>query len=191
MADGGPRRRGAHPPDRRHRRRLEIVERGRARHAAGNADHLRRPAAPPRPVALSRWQGDPLAPDPRCAAPHQGRRRGQDRDRWHMVGRHARGLRRPDRSDPLTAYPRLCRDQAGAEGLFARRPRKAERQSRRRRSLRRALLDRPVLHLAPLSAQRPRRERIAGGLDPHRRSTHPGPGLGGGSGFLAAKRLGA
>jgi hypothetical protein len=73
MADPGAGSGGADPPGRRHRLRLEIRERGRARHAARNPHDLRRPAAPAGPTRCARRQGGPLAADPRRAARHQGR----------------------------------------------------------------------------------------------------------------------
>ena len=75
----GARQGRAAAPDAGPRRRLEGLQRGGARHAAGSADHLRRPAACARPVALPGGQGDPVAATARGAAPHQGRRRRQAR----------------------------------------------------------------------------------------------------------------
>ncbi len=79
LEESGARQRGAAAPDARPRRRVEGGERMRARHAAGGADDLRRPAACARSLALSRGRRHPLAAAPRGAAHHQGRRRRHDR----------------------------------------------------------------------------------------------------------------
>ena len=81
------------------------------------------------------------------------------------------------------------RNQARATLLFAGRPRGDQRQSRRRRPLRRLLRPRPVLRLAAVPAQASTIARHIPGLYHIGASTHPGPGLAGGSGFLLASSL--
>ena len=95
--------------DARPRRRVEGRATRRARHAAGNADDLRRPAACARSVALPAGQGDPVAAAARSAAPHQGRCGGQDRraGRRQMDRGAARSLCRSRRGDPRQPYRRL------------------------------------------------------------------------------------
>ncbi len=104
---------------------------------------------------------------------------------------HARGLCRPDRADPVPPHQGSRPHETRPPGLFARRSRRDERQPCGRRPLRRGLLGidqfflwRPFAH-STNGTSRLRGLRHIGA------STHPGPGLGGGSGFLAAKALGA
>ena len=100
-------RRGrAAAPDARPRRRLQGLQRGGARHAAGDADHLRRTAACARPLALPARQGDPLAAASGSAQAHQGRRRWQacHARRWPVDRRTARGLCRPRRRHSCVAH---------------------------------------------------------------------------------------
>ena len=59
----------------------------------------------------------------------------------------------------------------------------------RRRSLRRLLRHRPVLHVAAVPRLDQSPHPVAR-LHHIGASTHPGPGLGGGSGYLVAKELG-
>ena len=109
LARRGARRRGAPASDARPRRRVQGQQRGGARHAAGSADHLRRPAACARPVALPARQGDPVAAASRGAAHRQGR---CGRDDCRARRRHA-GPRRCARPMP-TASRRSSRSTSTA-----------------------------------------------------------------------------
>ena len=77
---------------------------------------------------------------------------------------------------------------APAHRPVPRRPRGPEPEPRRRRHLRRELRPRPEPHLAPVRA-RPGHRTTIEGLWHVGASTHPGPGLGAGSGYLVAKEL--
>ena len=103
--------------------------------------------------------------------------------RWTEAMREA--FRRPRRGAARRAHRGLRRDRDRAPELFARRSRGDERQSGRRRSLWRLLRARPVLPLAPVEDVN---HRTRSGVYHIGASTHPGPGLGGGSGFLLASR---
>jgi phytoene dehydrogenase-like protein len=104
----------------------------------------------PRP----RGRGDPLDTASRSAASPEGRCGGRNRRagrRW-LERRRARALRRPDRSPACPPYRRLQRIDHCPQVLFARRPAAAQRQPRRRRSLRRVLRHRPILPVAAIAA---------------------------------------
>ena len=85
--------------------------------------------------------------------------------------------------------PNLESSILDARRPLARRPRRRRTSNLvARRPLRRRARARPELPLAAVPA--PARARDAGrGALAHRRSTHPGPGLGGGSGALVAEQL--
>ena len=165
-------------------------ERGGARHAAGGADHLPRPARCARSEPLSRRPVDPVAAAPGSAAFHQGRcgRRDRAAGGWTLDRGGAGEIRRPRRGDPRFAHrqfpQRRHRPQTasaadletlnvnlvggdpyggfcGVDQFFLWRP---FRNSVNHRT--------PVARLHHIGA-----------------STHPGPGLGGGSGFLVAQAL--
>ena len=173
-------------------RRFARRQRGRARPAAGGADDLRRPADRARSSRAPAGQGDPLAATAGGAALHQGRRGRRDRS----ARRRPLDARRCARPTPtgssgvLAAHiDELGRDQARAPRLFAGRPRGDEHQSRRRRSLWRRL----ARSTSSSSGARSSRASITAPHVPNvyhiGASTHPGPGLGGVSGFLLASSL--
>ena len=184
------RRRRPKSPGGFHRQRVEIVERGRTRSATGMPDDLRRPTAPTGSDSLSGRQGHPVAADPRCAEGDQGRCSRYDRNAAGMVGSRARGLCRQDRGDSGAKYPefetikldRRAYSPADLESLninlvggdpyggsrtidqfFTFRPFADSRNS-----------DTHVKDLYQIGA-----------------SVHTGPGLGRGSGYNLAKKLGA
>jgi phytoene dehydrogenase-like protein len=190
MDRAGAGKRGPSPPRRRHRRGQQGRQRGGAGDAAGRALDLRGPAPRARPVALPARCCDPVAPGPRRPPRAERGRRGRDRGGGRLDPRGSRGLRGPHRGDPGAPRPRLRRDQARPPGALARRPPSDEREPRRGRPLRRRLLGGPVLPVAALCAFQGAETPIKGLLHIGA-STHPGPGLSGGSGFLAAKGLGA
>jgi phytoene dehydrogenase-like protein len=104
-------------------------------------------------------------------------------------GNVARGFCRPHRGDPRPSHPRIRADCARPPRLFARRPRSDQCQPCRRRSLWRGLHHRPVFRVAATCRRRKSPNARSEGLYHIGASTHPGPGLSGGSGFLAAKEL--
>ena len=165
-------------------------ERGGTRPSAGGANNLRRPADGARSKPGAAWRGDPLAADARGAALRERRRGG--RDCGASDGRWTEAMRE-------SYADRIERRLAGhienwAEIKLARRAYSPadleihEHQSRRRRSLRRRLRARPVLPLAPIQVERQSRAYVPN-VYHIGASTHPGPGLGGVSGFLLASSL--
>ncbi len=165
-------------------------QRGRARRAAVRAHDLRRAADGPRPVAGTGRAGRALAATARSAADHQGRRRGRDRSpgRWTLdravrdayadrveaiLARHIDGF--ADSIVARRAYSPADLEAlnvnlvggdpyggyCGVDQFFLWRPFKGTVNHRT-----------PVPNLYHIGA-----------------ATHPGPGLGGGSGFLLAKSL--
>ena len=103
-------------------------------------------------VAGAGRKGDPLAAIAGGAAPHQRRREGRNR---RARGRaldagDPRGLCRPGGGAGLPPHRELSRPRHRPQGLFAGRPRGAQPQSRRRRSVWRVLRPRPVFPLAAL-----------------------------------------
>jgi phytoene dehydrogenase-like protein len=181
---------GADPPDRWDRQRVEIRERGGAGHAARNAHDLRGPAASAGPQPRAAGQGGALAADPRRATHHQGRCGGRDRDRrdWTEAAREAFADR--------------------IEGILRRAYRRVRPIKLARRAYSPADLDAMNVNLVggdpyggacsidqfflwrPFAQSRNGAMPVRG-LRQIGASTHPGPGLGGGSGYLAAKALGA
>ena len=125
------------------------------------------------------------------AAPPQGRREGRNRRARGRTldAEDPRGLCRPGRGAVLAPHREFPRPCHRPQGLFAGGPRGAERQSRRRRSVWRLLRPRPVLPVAALSpARRTTTRRFPASTTSAPRPI-PGPGLGGGSGFLLASAL--
>ena len=99
-----------------------------------------------------------------------------DAARRTLDDRRPRGLRRPGRGAVLPPHRGLSAPGHRPQGLFARRSRGDERQSRRRRSLWRLLRPRPVLPVAPLRRLDEPQTRHVPGLYHIGASTHPGPG---------------
>ncbi len=170
----------------------KAVERGRARDAARGADDLRRPAAP-RSIrrARPRARRSSGCRCPRRRAWSRATRRGEiDDARGRRLDRGAcarptpTGSRRSCAGTSATSTRSSCR----ARGAVAGRPRGDEHQPRRRRPLWRGLRDRPVLRLAAVPDSVNHRTPVKG-LCHIGASTHPGPGLGGGSGLQVADEL--
>ena len=161
------------------RRRLARRKRVRARPPARRAHDLRRPAhgarSEPRAARARRSCGCRLPEAPRFV---KGDAMGEIATPLPMdAGRRPCARRSPiGSSGGSRAISRSGPGQARPPGLFAGRPRDDERQSRRRRSLRRLLRARPVL---PLAAVRGKRQSQDGGSRrlPHRRldPSRPGP----------------
>ena len=135
-------------------------------------------------------QGDPLAATARGAAPHQGRRGGRDRDArgWPMDGGRARGVRRPRRGAGRRHIDDF-RDKVIARKAYS--PADLEAMNVNLVGgdpyggycgLDQFFLWRPF----PGSINH---RTAVPGLYHIGASTHPGPGLGGGSGFLLASAL--
>ena len=188
----GDERLGAHADRARHarpRRRLARGQRGRARPAPGRGDDRLRAAARGRSVARAGGQGDPLDPAPGAAVGAEGRCRGRARRR-RTAGTSSCARRTPIGSSSGSARHienlELGDDRPG-------RARPAEIAAANPNwvggdiyggscALDQNLLWRPT----PAT---PGHETPVEGLFHIGASTHPGPGLGAGSGYLAAKRL--
>ncbi len=165
------------------------VERGRARAPAGGSDHLRRPADRARSEPGAGGPGDPVAAI--CPAPRvlKGDAPAKSPSIPPPAGpRRSASLCRPHRGDPRPPHRGFRRDQDRPARLLPGRSRSPQRQSRRRRSLWRGLRARPVLPVAAAQGLGEPRTFVPG-LYHIGASTHPGPGLGGGSGFLLAQSL--
>ena len=186
LATDGDRARDARP-----RRRLARGERGRARPPPRGGDDRVRPADGRRPVARAGRLVDPLDPAPGAPRrPDQGRRGGRDRRR-----RRRRGRRRFARRTP-TASPRGS----------GRHIQNLERATRKRVVLSPADIEALNVNLVggdiyggscaldqnflfrPLP-QAPGHRTAVDNLWHVGASTHPGPGLGAGSGYLVYKEL--
>ena len=155
--------------------------------AAGRGDDRPRPAGRRRPLACTRRQVEPLDPAPGGAEPAQGRRRGEidvGDGTWTADLRE----RYADRIQaPIGVPPSRVGDRE-ARRVLSRRHRRCQRQpGRRRHLLGLVVLDQNLLW-------RPRPGLPGNGTAIDRlyyigASTHPGPGLGAGSGTMVAKTL--
>ena len=181
---------GDRAPDARARRRLARGQRGRARAAAGRGDRRGRSAADDGSEPGTRRRRAALDPAAGAAVAGEGRRgRRARRRRRHVDGGPARALRRPhpgaDR--PARAEPR---ERRFASASPSRRPtcrRRTSTCTRATRTRARLSLDQNLLW-RPLPAS-PGHSTPVDRLWHIGASTHPGPGLGAGSGTMVAKRL--
>ena len=145
-----------------------------------------------RSVACARGQVDRLDPAPGApAGPREGRRRRRARRRRRDAGRRSCARRTPTGSSRGSASRSRTSARRRSKRVVAlpRRPRGAQLQPRRRRHLRGQLRARPEPALASARARRPGTRTAVEGLWHVGASTHPGPGLGAGSGYLVAKEL--
>ena len=159
--------------------------------APRRGDDRRGPALRGRPVARSRGQVDRLDPAPGASRrPRERRcRRRARRRRRHLDGDASRGVRRSDRRaarrvdrEPLVGHPEADRPLPG-------RPRGAQPPTWSPATSTRAAARSTRTSSGGRSRPRrgtARRSRASGTSGA---STHPGPGLGAGSGYLVAKEL--
>ena len=190
LARSGPRRGCAAASDTRPRRRLESLQRGSSRHTARDADDLRGTAACARSFALPARQGDSLAAIARGARHIKGDAAGKlavpEDGKWTDALREAYA----DRAEAILAshIDALLGHRARPPRLFARRPGGDEHQPLGGDPYGgSSTIDQSFLW-RPFKSSRNHETSIKG-LYHIGASTHPGAGLGGGSGFLLAQRL--
>ena len=157
----------------------------------GRGDDRRRPAVRRRPEPGARGQLDHLDPAAGAAAARAAATRSARSTSATAAGRSALRDAYADRILDAARHadhePR-ARD-AEARRALAGRPRGAELQPRRRRHLRGLVRARPEPPVAPDGRPAGSRDAASTGLWQIGASTHPGPGLGAGSGYLVAKEL--